>query len=157
MATPRKERAYEKYAWILIFASGIVLLRETFELLFSGRPPLSDRTIEPIAGMSWSQLFSQSPGIASLITFTTRMGVIFILSFAILAISVSLTGYRRGERWTWYALWILPLSQTFVLALVSSFIGQPAIRIGVSTPNVVIVLSLLGLLLPVRKFFPKKQ
>lgn len=57
--------------------------------------------------------------------------------------------YRRAERWTWWALWFYPL---FWLAHL--IWGLPPGTDHVHQV-VFIALSLLGLLLPVRRFFPK--
>ena len=65
----------------------------------------------------------------------------------ILMIAISVTAYRQGKRWAWYALWLVPLSAVWVM--VPSNVSATAV--------LVFILSTLGLLLPVRKFFPAKQ
>ncbi|HLB68463.1 MAG TPA: hypothetical protein VJN63_08375, partial [Thermoplasmata archaeon] len=68
--------------------------------------------------------------------------------------AICLRSYRRGERWAWYALWVLPLN--FVIGLqglvLSLRVGAPPLFV----PLLFVIISLLGLLLPYRKFFPKK-
>ena len=73
------------------------------------------------------------------------IGMLF-LGFSILSVAASLKSYRGGERWAWYTFWywvIIPLY--FV-----SFGGPPALNIPL------LIVALLGLLLPIRKFFPRK-
>ena len=65
----------------------------------------------------------------------------------ILMIAISVTAYRQGKRWAWYALWLVPLSAVSVM--VPSNVSATAV--------LVFITSTLGLLLPVRKFFPSKQ
>ncbi len=62
-------------------------------------------------------------------------------------IAISVTAYRRGDRWAWYALWLVPLIT--VLEIIVNFESPPLV--------LVFVMSLLGLLLPVRKFFQGRQ
>lgn len=58
--------------------------------------------------------------------------------------------YRRCERWAWFALWYYPVFWTAHL-----FGGLPPGKDHVHQV-VFIVLSLAGLLLPVREFFPRR-
>jgi len=64
---------------------------------------------------------------------------------------LSLTAYRKGERWAWYILWSVPVF----------FLGFVAIAMSIGASGLLpfltlfVVLSLLGLLLPFRRFFPK--
>ena len=62
---------------------------------------------------------------------------------------LSLVPYRHRERWAWFALWFYPVFWTVHL-----FGGLPP---GTDRIHqvVFIVLSLAGLLVPVRAFFPK--
>ncbi len=62
-----------------------------------------------------------------------------------------LVPYRRVERWAWYALWFYPL---FWLA---HLIGQLPPGTDHIHQVVFIALSLIGLLLPVRSFFPPRR
>ncbi len=58
--------------------------------------------------------------------------------------------YRRRERWAWFALWYYPVFWTAHLVG-----GLPPGKEHVHQ-IVFIVLSLAGLLLPVREFFPRR-
>src|SRR5919202_4152583 len=63
---------------------------------------------------------------------------------------ITTIAYRRRERWAWFALWYYPLFWTAHLLG-----GLPPGREHVHQV-VFIVLSLVGLLLPVREFFPRR-
>jgi hypothetical protein len=63
---------------------------------------------------------------------------------------ISTIAYRRRERWAWFALWYYPLFWTIHLLG-----GLPPGKEHVHQ-IVFIVLSLAGLLLPVREFFPPR-
>ena len=81
---------------------------------------------------------------------SVRSGTVFALrswgvtwaAFSVLALVVILGPYRRRERWSWYALWLLPLLWLSYFAL---------------APNpynlAFAVLTAFGLILPYRTFF----
>lgn len=69
-----------------------------------------------------------------------------MLGLSIFSIAVVLRPYRMGERWAWYVLWYLVMPSVFFI-----YLGGPLVLNGP-----LLVLALLGLLLPVRKFFPKQ-
>ena len=66
----------------------------------------------------------------------------------LIGVLITAVAYRRRERWAWFALWYYPL---FWAAHLLG--GLPPGREHVHQV-VFIVLSLAGLLLPVREFFP---
>ncbi len=137
MAVPRKDKAYEKHAWIILLA----LLVFTIALSLGGRPATPETAI---------LLYS-------------------LAALNVLGIAVTLKPYRNGKRWAWYFLWILPAEWigegVFVFVVLTFFPGLAAVvfpgqSIGPSFYEftaVFTLLSLLGLFLPYRKFFPKKQ
>ena len=63
---------------------------------------------------------------------------------------ITTIAYRRRERWAWFALWYYPVFWTAHLAG-----GLPPGKEHVHQ-IVFILLSLAGLLLPVREFFPRR-
>jgi uncharacterized membrane protein HdeD (DUF308 family) len=63
---------------------------------------------------------------------------------------ITTIAYRRRERWAWFALWYYPVFWTAHLVG-----GLPPGKEHVHQ-IVFIVLSLAGLLLPVREFFPRR-
>jgi hypothetical protein len=63
---------------------------------------------------------------------------------------ITTNSYRRRERWAWFALWYYPVFWTAHLVG-----GLPPGKDHVHQV-VFIVLSLAGLLLPVREFFPRR-
>src|SRR5215217_5967632 len=71
------------------------------------------------------------------------------IGMGLFGLLITLITYRRRERWAWFALWYYPLFWTAHLVG-----GLPPGKDHVHQ-IVFIVLSLLGLLLPVREFFPR--
>ena len=150
MTSLRLEKLYEKYAWILLFLAGVpTLLGALPHLLGIDPDPAPEETI---IGMTLSELKASNPRFFDFYVFYTRLLGVFFLGFALPVIAISVTGYRRGEKWAWYAFWYLP-AWFMVNAAVLLTTGRSP-----SFPAVLtFILSLLGLLLPYRKFFPKKQ
>ncbi|MBI2127256.1 MAG: hypothetical protein HYU02_08120, partial [Thaumarchaeota archaeon] len=73
MAVPRQEKAYEKYAWIILFlAIGILGLTIGPYLALMGAlnlPHPGPQELEYYTGMTWDEIVARSPGVASLILF----------------------------------------------------------------------------------------
>jgi hypothetical protein len=72
------------------------------------------------------------------------------IGMGIFGLLITTIAYRRRERWAWLALWYYPLFWTAHLVG-----GLPPGEEHVHQ-IVFIVLSLAGLLLPVREFFPRR-
>ena len=81
-------------------------------------------------------------------SFLRAIGVASI-GMGLFGVMITLIPYRRAERWAWFTLWYYPIfwSAHFLGGLPP---GQDHIH-----QIVLIVLSLVGLLLPVREFFPR--
>jgi len=128
MTVPRVEKAYEKHAWILLFVLGIGTLVVAFSSLASG------------------EIEGRFPGP---VEFAGALG-----GWGIFIIVVSRTSYRKGERWAWYVSSYLPVAYaTFVVYDFS--LGGSRAQFAV-LPASFLIIALLGLLLPYRKFFPRK-
>ena len=114
MAATRGETAYERYAWVLLLLIGIIVL---------------------VFGTSGA-FFGDDVAVRTLIgTFGAGMGIF--------GLAITLTAFRRGERWAWFVLWYYPI-----------FFLIHVIALGTVLPDLIfLVISLLGLLLPFRKFF----
>jgi hypothetical protein len=145
------EKVYEKYAWIILFAIGVIFL-------VTGVPHAlgintDPETVQRISGMIIDQLKDSNPAFFNLYSFYFRFGGLDDLGFGFFITVISMTAYRKGEKWAWYALWFLP----------AYFIGSAAITMSIESSlslllpiTMFAILSLLGLLLPYRKFFPSK-
>ena len=151
MAVPRVEKAYEKYAWILPFAIGVIFLVGAVPHTLGVN---TDPTIvEEFIGMTENELKDSNPRFFDLWSYYFRGGGLSDIGFAFLITAISLTAYRRGEKWAWYAFWSIP---AFFLSFAALHLS-----IGSSTSYLLpltlfAILSPLGLLLPYRKFFPRK-
>ncbi len=139
MTKPTTEKAYEKYAWTLLFVLGIFFavivgpIHIILGYIGAGGGPLPAST--PAVAINEANSLAQSLGL-------------FILFDGIIVAAIALTGFREHQRWAWY----------FMLWFLASLVADVALAGGLDPPaDVGIALSVLGLLLPYRKFFPKKQ
>jgi uncharacterized membrane protein HdeD (DUF308 family) len=73
-----------------------------------------------------------------------------LIGMGVFGLLITTVAYRRCERWAWFTLWYYPLFWTAHLVG-----GLPPGKEHVHQ-IVFIVLSLAGLLLPVREFFPRR-
>ncbi len=153
MAAPRAEKLYEKWAWIIFFAVGaIFLVVNVVYLLFISEPLTDSDRLQTLTGMTWSQLVASSPSLANFITLGAKEFSLTAAVFAFFVVVISLKGYRRGEKWAWYALWILPVYRAVDATLIFS-----STRLVEYDTFPLLIVFLLGLFLPYRKFFPWKR
>jgi hypothetical protein len=160
MANSRAPKTYEKYAWILLF------LFWALHLLLSVRdffPSLQDfclaclpgakTAIQSSTGMNWSQLASTNPKFAGFLASTLSDDGISGVGLAIFGMIVSLTSFRKGEKWAWYVSWSMPIG---ILAAQLNLYVLTGSAMVIVLATVFILASLLALFLPYRRFFPKK-
>jgi len=146
------ELVYEKYGWVIFIALGLlwVVVGLTQVFLPDG---LIENNAQLVTDMSWSELKASSPVASDLIRWLYGALGLLKTSWSFLVLAITLTGYRRGEKWAWYTLWLVPV------LLVSSglfnviFVGDVFLMLEWIP---IMTLSLLGLILPYRKFFPRK-
>jgi hypothetical protein len=72
------------------------------------------------------------------------------IGMGLFGLLITTIAYRRRERWTWFALWYYPVFWTAHLVG-----GLPPGKDHIHQV-VFIVVSLAGLLLPMREFFPRR-
>ena len=107
---------------------------------------------ENFTGMTWEAIQSNNSGMEDLVKFIYLALGIMMFGYFLLYLAIVSVGYRKGETGTWYASWTLPLM------LIAFTIGNNRGH-GGEWPMfiVLLIVSLLGLLLPIRKFFPRKS
>jgi uncharacterized membrane protein HdeD (DUF308 family) len=104
-------------------------------------------TIIGVAILVFGLIITIWPG-SSNQSFFRAIGVASI-GMGLFGVVITVFAYRRGERWAWFILWYYPIfwSAHFLGGLPP---GQDHIH-----QIVFIILSLVGLLVPVREFFPR--
>jgi len=158
LGTTRAEPFFDRHAWKILL--GVILLVGYFGVgdMIGGASNLQyGETVymHSITGMSWNDLQAASPNVARLIDTKFRTEGASLTTLALLSLAVCLTGFRKGERWAWFALWALPLWMVLTAAFIMIVKKQP----GYGTPVPVIsgsalfVICAAVLLLSFRKYF----
>jgi len=153
MAVLRREKAYEKYAWLIPFVMGLFFLVSMSATIFSpGILTGAENAVETLTGTTFSQIALSSPGVANYIYYLITIFAIFSAGLGAFIAVVSATAYRKGQVWAWYLTWVVPV--LFLL----DFANDYRVLRYVDTGSIVIIAILvIGLLLPFRRFFPIKQ
>jgi len=145
------ERPWVKYGWVVFLFLGLLWLVTGFSQMLNPEP-LLDNDAQRITGMSWSDHEASSPSTADLARSLMGTAGNLKVSWSFLVLVITLTAYRRGEKWAWYTMWLMPA------VLVTQGIFD-SVSLGDINEMVkwipVTAVSLLGLLLPYRKFFPR--
>ena len=126
MAATRGGRIYERYGWIILLVGAVLGLLTGLALTFA---PLSIM-VEPAFAAG------NVPGVLR------AWGITWVF-FDIFALVILFKNFRKGERWAWWVLWLLPLLWLF------HFLFNPS-----TIQNLVIsAITALGLVLSYQGFF----
>ncbi len=143
-----EEKFYEENAWTLLFLMSIVAL--AFAVIGLLGIPVDPQGTVNLTGMTPEELEASHPDISRLINVIERASGLGLLMVGVLGMAVAAIPYRRGERWAWYAYWIVP-------AALLGYLANDLNAEGTLWPllTLFVIISVLGLLLPYRKFFPR--
>jgi hypothetical protein len=144
-------RVYEKYAWVILLALGLLWLVVGLYSVFSPEG-VFETYVQSVTNMSWSELKALSPATADFVIFIYGQLGLLKLSWSFFVLVITLTGYRKGEKWAWVIIWSVPVllvSNALFSAIFIGDVSQTLQFIPVTT------ITLLGLILPYRKFFPR--
>jgi hypothetical protein len=110
MWTNAMER-WRRNAWLLILIADVGLLAWCLmaavapgHLIGPGSRPILAAGYEGFTRGSWQDLVATFPRAADYMTVLFRMFGIYGIGLSALTITIAANGFRRGERWTWWAL-----------------------------------------------------
>ncbi|MCZ7543275.1 MAG: hypothetical protein M5R40_06925 [Anaerolineae bacterium] len=149
-AKSTNEKAYQKRAWLIPLVLGVLI--GLMSLLIAGFAGVDMSEFEASTGAIWSAFSDAQPEVAEYIIRLERLAGVGFAGFALIGAAIAWTGYRRGEPWAWYALWLFPI--IFGLAAVVFFAAE-ATGLGLYYGGAAVI-AMVGLLLPYRRFFPKQ-
>jgi hypothetical protein len=149
---------FERHAWQALFGVSLIIGLFGVSDMARGAADLQSGErvmMQSITGTTWLELRSSSQKVANLIDLKFRTGGASLVTVALLSAWVCLRGFRRGERWAWYALWVLPLWLAltvffFVRVDRDRSIGTP---VPVISGSLFLIIATLALGLSARKFF----
>lgn len=122
-----------------------------FSLAFASGIPPEPGVFQRLTGMSWQEIHSHLPGTTHYLVHGAQGQAVSRAVFAGLLMGVPLVPYQRGERWAWYVAWSLPAVLALLLTMVLAEGGSIAALLAIF-----MAVALVGLLLPVRRFFPQE-
>jgi hypothetical protein len=108
----KAENFFDRHAWIILL--GVALLTGIFGVgdMIGGASDLQNGEtvlMHSIAGTSWNELKTASSAAANLIDWKFKSEGASLFTLALLTMAICLGGFRRGQRWAWYALCAIPL------------------------------------------------
>jgi hypothetical protein len=102
---------WRRLAWILILiadagfaAWGAMAAALPDFLAGPGGKPILAAGYEGFTRGSWAELAAAAPATAGYIAVLFRLYGVFCLVFGLMAIAITVTAFRRGERWAWWTL-----------------------------------------------------
>jgi hypothetical protein len=147
MAQPLQEKAYRRYAWAILFLLSTLLVVNI--VIVAG---IEDHAYEfqEDTGTTWQEFAAAYPGVASAYVLSQRLQYVAYTSLALFALVITYFGFRQGQRWAWFAMWLFAAALVLTAAL---FAPSKRPEIGV-LHGAYATVTVIGLLLPIRKFFP---
>jgi carbon starvation protein CstA len=149
------DHTYVRYAWVLVFTSAAALFVIPVISDWFGSSPESD-AIKSLTGTTLEQIRLQSPGAALFMLLLFKEFGLSLLVLSAYAMATAAFPLRKFQRFGWYVSLLVPslwLGLFAISASVSIQVGQQPLWAFL----VFEIPSILGLLLPYRKFFPRKQ
>lgn len=131
-------KRFSQYSWVLLFLVGLLIAYFAYDNLLV-IPSLDPA--DPERGWRW---LTTDPEVIEYIKFWFRNFGFWVLAVAVFVMVISATGFRKGERWAWYSLLYLPVHIAIHMVMWPWTIPILA---------VLMLMTLAGLLLPLREFF----
>ncbi len=150
MAQRFQEKAYQRYAWVILFLLSTLLVVNI--VVVAG---LADHAHEfqEDTGIAWNEFATAYPDVASAYLLNQRLLYVGFTCLALFALLITYFGLRQGQHWAWFAMWLLAAALTLTAVLFN-----PSKR---PDPGVVYaafaLVTVIALLLPIRKFFPHRS
>lgn len=148
----KRENFFEVSAWVLFLAIGLL------EILFGWGDMIAGVENDPailisITGRTPAELKAHDPVFYAAMDHQQKIiGQILWITGALIAI-ISLTAFRRGERWAWFTFWLIPLSMA--IGAVSSYnIRLPGESLAPPfySASLFVILTIVWLALSYRKY-----
>ena len=137
-----QEYRVPRASWIIL---AVVATLTILSGLYVGLTPVGSQT--ELSGRTWEEFAMADPEVARIYSMDLALLGITLTAFGILGTIVSLIPYRRGERWAWFALWLIPLVHGgMALRMLIDQYAAAYVYLGL------FVISLIGILIPIRRF-----
>ena len=92
--------------WILVVFAGAIVIFGAQDVVFGAA---ADRAIAlGLTGRTHEELLAESADTYRMYDFTSRTQACTLVAAGLLLLGILLVPYRRGERWAWRLMWVLP-------------------------------------------------
>ncbi len=122
-STKTTVNSWRRIAWTLMLLADLGLLAwgamaaiAPEHLLGPKSTPILIAEYENFTGYSWSAFVTAIPNAVNFLTLVFRMYGIYGVGFSLMAISITVTAFRRGDNWAWWAL-LVGNTLTYVSAM----------------------------------------
>ncbi len=129
-STKTTVNSWRRIAWTFmlladlgLFAWGVMAAIAPEHLLGPKSTPILTAEYENFTGYSWSEFTTTTPNAVNFLTLVFRMYGIYGIGFSLMAISITVTAFRRGDNWAWWAL-LVGNTLTYVSAMTYDQIAQ---------------------------------
>ena len=137
-----QENRVPRASWIIL---AVVATLTILSGLYVGLTPTGSQT--ELSGRTWEEFAAADPEVARIYSMDLVLLGMTLTAFAILGTILSLIPYRRGERWAWFALWLIPLVHGGIaLRMLIDQYSAGYVYLGLC------IISLIGILIPIRRF-----
>lgn len=139
-----------RIGWIVLLVLGIFWIASSFYTLSGG---WQERAWEQMTGQAWSSFAASNPAAtAQHISMSARMDGVAQLAMGALVVMIVLFAYRRGQKWSWYALLAGGIIYWLGFLIFEIIAGGPI-------PWVVLglILLIVGLALPAKDILTQKS
>ena len=143
------ENKQANYGWGFLFVVAILQTLAATMLLFGSGPA----TFEADTGVAWEELTDVFPTVAAQFEGAQQASVIGTLGIGLFSLFVSYFPFRSGQRWSWFAMWILPLSSIPGIVSLARTENQAGVAV---FGGIIVLIAVAGLLLAIRNFFPRQ-
>lgn len=104
-------------------------------------------------GQAWSNFVAGHPKVADYLIMTGRLSAAFGLAIGILVVFVAWNGYRKAEKWSWYAFLVVGTIAWGGALADQISTGSP---MGIVIMTIGVILFLIGLLVPAKAILSGK-
>ncbi|HXX72079.1 MAG TPA: hypothetical protein VEI80_00155 [Candidatus Acidoferrales bacterium] len=139
-----------KIGWVLVLIVSIIIVINGLAYVVTGAES-DTQFFQHQAGISWSAFASSGQGIVTYVQGLLRLFGVITAIAGTFAATITVTAFRRGERWAFYILFLAAVGLLYAT-------GDLYYGGGSTWPVYLILLAvdIVGLLLPFRTFFPKQ-
>ncbi len=144
------EKSYQRYAWLLPTIVGIPGV--VIGILYAFGTVLNPSLLQAQLGQSWSSFSAADPRAAGIYVTALREWGVTLATLGIVTVALAAGPFRKGVKWGWMFTFGQPFFLLY-LTTESAVDGDPIWLVSAA----LLVVSVLGLALPYRKFFPNKR